>query len=213
MIWNWPSGLSRPCLPGNRRNETHPRHLIEWPLGRHVATAGHDVTGFDMVAVPEDAGWADITGEATEIALVAQLTKAKDALVPSRPFPARRSGPPPMSSASTWPPCKRRWRPHGYATCRVSSMPPPSARLAIPSSRRRSCCPICRSMKANRSARRTCWVGDDPGSEWVKVWLATGLTDMRKGRPGLSLMVQRHRSAIRSAGGRSTWPSAAIPPR
>lgn len=35
------------------------------------------------------------------------------------------------------------------------------------------------------------WSGDDPGPErGVKVWLATGHTDMRKGFPGLSLMVQ-----------------------
>ncbi|WP_348640186.1 IS66 family insertion sequence element accessory protein TnpB [Mesorhizobium sp. M3A.F.Ca.ET.201.01.1.1] len=45
----------------------------------------------------------------------------------------------------------------------------------------------------------------------VKVWLATGYTDMRKGFPGLSLMVQETLSAIRtpvtcsvSAGGRVT---------
>ncbi|WP_337460014.1 IS66 family insertion sequence element accessory protein TnpB, partial [Rhodovulum sp. PH10] len=36
-----------------------------------------------------------------------------------------------------------------------------------------------------------CWTSHDADPEWgVKVWLATGHTDMRKGFLGLSLLVQ-----------------------
>ena len=34
------------------------------------------------------------------------------------------------------------------------------------------------------------WTADDPGSDWVQVWLATGHPDMRCGFPGLALRVQ-----------------------
>ena len=35
-----------------------------------------------------------------------------------------------------------------------------------------------------------CWSGDDPVPERVRVWLATGRTDMRRGMNGLALQVQ-----------------------
>ena len=34
------------------------------------------------------------------------------------------------------------------------------------------------------------WVNDDPMPSGVRVWLATGHTDMRRGMPGLALQVQ-----------------------
>ncbi len=37
----------------------------------------------------------------------------------------------------------------------------------------------------------TYWNGDDPGSSGVRVWLAVGRTDMRRGMNGLALQVQQ----------------------
>ena len=44
--------------------------------------------------------------------------------------------------------------------------------------------------------RRCCgcsgfWSGDDPGAERARVWLATGVTDMRRGMNTLALQVQQ----------------------
>ncbi|TCQ06118.1 nucleoside-diphosphate-sugar epimerase [Rhizobium sp. PP-F2F-G36] len=54
-------------------------------LGRHVASnlmeGGHAVTGLDVSAPPEGACWSHVTGEAGELAVVAQLAKGMDALV------------------------------------------------------------------------------------------------------------------------------------
>ncbi len=37
----------------------------------------------------------------------------------------------------------------------------------------------------------TCWSGDDPVPSGVRVWLAVGRTDMRRGMNGLALQVQQ----------------------
>lgn len=54
-------------------------------LGRHVSAAlvqaGHSVTGLDMVAAPEGAGWSHVTGEATELAVMVELAREMDAVV------------------------------------------------------------------------------------------------------------------------------------
>ncbi|CZT36898.1 NAD-dependent epimerase/dehydratase family protein [Rhizobium sp. 9140] len=54
-------------------------------LGRHVAAslveAGHAVTGLDVSAPPEGACWSHITGEADDLAVMAQLAKSVDTLV------------------------------------------------------------------------------------------------------------------------------------
>ncbi len=54
-------------------------------LGRHVAASlvdgGHAVTGLDIGAPPDGAGWFHVTGEAGDLAVVAPLAKDMDALV------------------------------------------------------------------------------------------------------------------------------------
>ncbi|KQS78896.1 epimerase [Rhizobium sp. Leaf384] len=54
-------------------------------LGRHVASslvdAGHAVLGLDVVAPPEGASWSHVTGEAGDLAVMAELAKDMDALV------------------------------------------------------------------------------------------------------------------------------------
>ncbi|TCM52217.1 nucleoside-diphosphate-sugar epimerase [Rhizobium sp. PP-F2F-G48] len=54
-------------------------------LGRHVASslgeAGHAVTGLDVVAPPGDATWSHVTGEAGDLAVMAETAKDMDALV------------------------------------------------------------------------------------------------------------------------------------
>ena len=45
-------------------------------------------------------------------------------------------------------------------------------------------------MRGHCGVCSTCWSGDDPGSLGVRVWLAVGRTDMRRGMNGLALQIQ-----------------------
>ena len=48
--------------------------------------------------------------------------------------------------------------------------------------------PVDRCLQPHRPSRH--WRGGDPGPQGVRVWLAVGRTDMRKGKNGLALQFQ-----------------------